>query len=139
MIDPSCAVAAATAVNHPSIRQPEQECMASNAIPFMLAQRIAPGRHLTLVLQNALTCLELPNSKQTLPMNRRAPDTHAPHILSFSEKLRKYKGKLPQGHCSPTLPRPTVVNQRFANAFDGTVVVPRRISDVPGLKAILFT
>jgi hypothetical protein len=54
MVKPSCAIAAATTVNHPSVRQAEQERVAGDAFAPVPANSITPSGNFTLVLEDAL-------------------------------------------------------------------------------------
>lgn len=90
MIEPARAVAAAAAVDHPSIGQAEQKRMACNAFPPVAAHGFVPCSDFTLVLKYALAYRERSHRKNAPAMNRGLPDNYVPwcFLIGFGAGIR---------------------------------------------------
>ncbi|MGF6997138.1 hypothetical protein P3T25_005514 [Paraburkholderia sp. GAS32] len=85
VIEPARAIAAAAAVDHPPIREPEKKCVSFDTFTLVTAHRSSPGGDFTLVLKHAFARRERMYGEHAFAVNGRPPNNHAPHTLSFPD------------------------------------------------------
>jgi hypothetical protein len=81
MVQLSGAITTAAAVDYAAARQTKEESVPSDAFSIMTSDCITPPGGFSLVLEHAPTCSQRSRRKDAFAVNRRPPDSHAPHIV----------------------------------------------------------